>query len=73
MDNARTKELERLADRLIARGFQADLVTPMSKRPYLYVRNPQAGMLAENIVTEAGWYWYPWAERILPVHEVVSA
>ncbi len=75
VDDVRTKTdaLERLADELRARGFQTDLVTPVGKRAYLHVRNPQAGMLAENIVSEAGWYWYSWAERIASIHEVVRA
>jgi len=66
-------ELERLADELRARGLETQLVTPAGKRPYLHVSNPGARVLAENIVTGAGWYWYSWAERIAKVHEIVSA
>ncbi len=66
-------ELELLASELRARGFETHLVTPAGKRPYLRARNPRARVLAENIVTEAGWYWYSWAERIAQVGEVVTA
>ncbi len=68
-------ELERLASELRSNGLETHLVTPIGKRRYLHVRNPQARILAENIVTEAGWYWYwySWAERIAQVSEVVSA
>jgi hypothetical protein len=66
-------ELERLASELRSNGLETHFVTPIGKRPYLHVRNPQARILAENIVTEAGWYWYSWAERIAQVSEVVSA
>jgi len=65
-------ELERLADELRARGLETQLVAPAGNRPYLHVRNPAARVLAENIVTEGGWYWYSWAERIAEIHEVVS-
>ncbi len=65
--------LELLANELQARGFETHLVEPDGKRPYLHVRNPRARILVENIVTDADWYWYSWAERISPVHEVADA
>lgn len=73
MPNAHSEELERLSDLLRVKGFKTDLITPPNKRPYLHVRNPRAGALAENIVVAAGWYWYSWAERIAPINEVASA
>ena len=67
------EELERLADALKGKGLRVDLQTPRGKRPYLHVRNPQASMLAENIFSSAGWYWYSWAEKISPVNDVPGA
>lgn len=66
-------ELELLAGELRARGFEAQLLAPVAKRPYLHVRNPTVRVLAENIFTADGWYWYSWAEQIAKVHEVHTA
>ncbi len=64
-------ELERLAAELQARGHRAHLITPAGKRPYLHTANP--GVLSENVAYEAGWYWWPWAERLAPATDVPAA
>ena len=62
-DNAITA-LEKLAAELGSRGFTARLATPPGMPPRLVVSNPAAPMLSETVMTEAGCFWWPWAERI---------
>jgi hypothetical protein len=66
-------DLERLAARLPASDYHARLVLADGRRPRLHVRNRSAGMLAEDVVVEAGWFWYSFAERIAPVTDVPAA
>ena len=66
-------DLERLAARLPAGEYHARLVLADGRRPRLHVRNRSAGLLAEDVVVEAGWFWYSFAERIAPVSDVPAA
>jgi hypothetical protein len=65
--------LERLAARLPATEYHARLVVTAGQPPRLHVRNRCAGMLAEDVLVEAGWFWYSFAERIAPVTDVPTA
>src|SRR5208282_2002701 len=61
--------LEKLADELSHRGLEAWLMAPPGRIPSLYVVNPSARALEENVYAARGkdgiWrYWWSWAERI---------
>src|SRR5580658_2691284 len=61
--------LEKLADELSHRGLEAWLMAPPGRVPSLYVVNPAARALEENVYVSRGkdgiWrYWWSWAERI---------
>lgn len=64
-----TVYLEKLADELTHRGFEAWLMAPPGRVPSLYVVNPGARALEENVFAGCGqdgiyWFWWSWAERI---------
>jgi hypothetical protein len=65
--------LESLAAVLPAEDYHAHLVVAHGGRPSLHVRNRSAGVLAEDVLVEAGWFWYSFAERIAPVTDVPAA
>jgi hypothetical protein len=61
--------LEKLADELSHRGLEAWLMAPPGRIPSLYVTNPAARALEENVCAACGedgiwWFWWSWAERI---------
>jgi hypothetical protein len=61
--------LEKLADELAHRGLEAWLMAPSGRVPSLYVVNPAARALEENVYVARGkdgmwWFWWSWAERI---------
>jgi hypothetical protein len=69
-----TGALERLGAELGARGYQAHLITAHTgAAPWLAVCNPQASMLSEKVMAQAGWFLWPWADRIAPTAEVDQA
>lgn len=68
-----TSSLGMLADELAARGYEAQLITPDGRRPSLAVRNPATPILAENVVADAQWFWWSWADRIAEVTDVAAA
>jgi hypothetical protein len=64
-----TVYLEKLADELSQRGLEAWLMAPPGRVPSLYVVNPAARALEENVYAGCGrdntwWFWWSWAERI---------
>jgi hypothetical protein len=63
--------LEHLATAL-GPGFITTLVTGPGRRPYLSVtcRDTHAG---EDVHTEGGWFWWPWAERIAATDDPLAA
>jgi hypothetical protein len=67
------RHLEGLAAELPAGEYETRLVIAHGRRPRLHVRNLSAGVLAEDVLVEAGWFWYSFAERIAPVSEVAVA
>ncbi len=68
-----TTALEKLAAELTARGYEARLIAPDGRPPWLTVINPAAAMLAETIMADAQWFWWPWADRIAPTADVATA
>jgi hypothetical protein len=65
--------LEKLAAELSARGFTARLITPGGRPPSLAISNPEAAALSETVMADAGWFWWPWADRIAGVADVLAA
>jgi hypothetical protein len=65
--------LEKLAAELHSRGYEARITTPDGRQPRLTVTNPAAVILAETVLADAGWYWWPWADRIAAMAEVSTA
>jgi len=70
-----TVYLEKLADELTHRGFEAWLMAPPGRVPSLYVVNPGARALEENVYAGCGqdgmwWFWWSWAERIAVADDV---
>jgi hypothetical protein len=61
-----TAALETLAAELGKRGYEAKLIAPEGREPWLAVRNPRVPMLAETVMAHADWFWWPWADRIGP-------
>ena len=64
--------LEKLAAELGGRGFDP-VITTIGGRPVLVVSNPRMPMLSENILVEADWYWWSWAERIVRTADLPGA
>ena len=68
-DQMQAVYLEKLADELSHRGLEAWLMAPPWRVPSLYVVNPAARALEENVYVGCGkdcmwWFWWSWAERI---------
>jgi hypothetical protein len=68
-DQMQAVYLEKLADELSHRGLEAWLMAPPGRVPSLYVVNPSARALEENVYVNRGkdgiwWFWFSWAERI---------
>jgi hypothetical protein len=74
-DQVQTVYLEKLAAELSHRGLEAWLMAPPGRRPSLYVVNPAARALEENVYAACGkdglwWFWWSWAERIAVADDV---
>jgi hypothetical protein len=68
-NHAESVYLEKLAEELTHRGLEAWLMAPPGRVPSLYVVNPAARALEENVYAGCGkdglwWFWWSWAERI---------
>jgi hypothetical protein len=68
-DQMQAAYLEKLADELAHRGLEAWLMAPPGRVPSLYVVNPSARALEDNVYVARGkdgmwWFWWSWAERI---------
>jgi hypothetical protein len=66
---AATVYLDKLADELTNRGLEAWLMAPPGRVPSVYITNPGARALEENVYADRGkdgmwWFWWSWAERI---------
>ena len=71
-DSTDTTGLEKLGAELSSQGFDP-VISTSGGRPALVVSNPNAPALSETILTEAGWYWWSWAERICSTADVPGA
>jgi hypothetical protein len=77
-DQVQTAYLEKLADELSCRGLEAWLMAPPERVPSLYVANPAARALEENVYAGCGqdgqwWFWWSWAERIAVADDIDQA
>ena len=72
-DGQDTAALEKLAAELGPRGYEVTLITAEGRRPTLAVRNPRAPLLSENVMADAEWFWWPWADRIALTTNVPAA
>jgi hypothetical protein len=68
-DQMQAVYLEKLAEELAHRGLEAWLMAPPGRVPSLYVVNPSARALEDNVYVARGkdgmwWFWWSWAERI---------
>jgi hypothetical protein len=64
-----TVYLDKLAEELTNRGLEAWLMAPPGRVPSVYITNPAARALEENVYADRGkdglwWFWWSWAERI---------
>ena len=64
-------DLERLGAVAATVGLQANVRTA-GQLPYLDVRNPRVGQLAEAVYVQGSSYWWSWAERIAPREDVTA-
>jgi hypothetical protein len=74
-DQVQAMYLEKLADELSHRGLEAWLMAPPGRVPSLYVVNPAARALEENVYAGCGkdgmwWFWWSWAERIAVADDI---
>jgi hypothetical protein len=74
-DQIQAVYLDKLADELSHRGLEAWLMAPPGRRPSLYVVNPAARALEENVYVGCGqdgiwWFWWSWAQRIAVADDV---
>lgn len=70
-----TVYLDKLAEELTNRGLEAWLMAPPGRVPSVYITNPRARALEENVYAsqcEDGlWrFWWSWAERIAVVDDL---
>ena len=75
---AATVYLDKLAEELTNRGLEAWLMAPPGRAPSVYITNPGARALEENVYAVCGkdglwWFWWPWAERISMADDVDTA
>jgi hypothetical protein len=73
-----TVYLDKLAEELTNRGLEAWLMAPPGRVPSVYVTNPGARALEENVYVSQGkdglsWFWWSWAERISMADDIDAA
>ena len=73
-----TVYLDKLAEELTNRGLEAWLMAPPGRVPSVYITNPRARALEENVYANRGkaglvWYWWSWAERISMADDLDTA
>ena len=77
-NHAQSVYLDKLAEELTHRGFEAWLMAPPGRVPSVYIMNPAARALEENVYADRGkdglwWYWWSWAERIAIADDLDAA
>ena len=73
-----TVYLDKLAEELSNRGLQAWLMAPPGRVPSVYITNPGARALEDNVYVDQGkdglwWFWWSWAERIATGEDLEGA
>jgi len=73
-----TVYLDKLAEELTNRGLEAWLMAPPGRVPSVYITNPGARALEENVYVNQGkdgiwWFWWSWAERISVADDIDAA
>jgi hypothetical protein len=68
-NHAQSAYLDKLAEELTHRGLEAWVMAPPGRVPSVYVVNPAARALEDNVYCDRGkdglcWFWWSWAERI---------
>ena len=76
--HAQTAYLDKLVDELTHRGLEAWLMAPPERMPTMYVVNPAARALEENVYAQRcedgiWWFWWSWAERIAIADDLDAA
>ena len=76
--HAQSAYLDKLVEELTHRGLEAWLMAPPGRKPSVYVVNPAARALEENVcaqLCEDGlwWFWWSWAERISVADDLDAA
>jgi len=76
--HAQSAYLDKLAEELTHRGLEAWLMAPPERVPSVYVVNPAARALEENVYVCLGedglwWFWWSWAERIAIADDLDAA
>jgi hypothetical protein len=71
-------ELKRLAAELDGQAYVVTLVTAAGRRPCLSITNRRAVRLTEYIYAAPAddgepWFWWGWAQRIVPVTDLTGA
>jgi hypothetical protein len=77
-NHARSAYLDKLAQELTQRGLEAWVMAPPGRVPSVYVVNPAARALEDNVYVDRGkdglwWFWWSWAERIAIADDLDAA
>ena len=77
-NHAGSAHLDKLAEELTHRGLEAWLMAPPERVPSVYVVNPAARALEDNVYVDRGkdgiwWFWWSWAERIAIADDLDAA
>jgi hypothetical protein len=77
-NHAQSAYLDKLAEELTQRGLDAWLMAPPGRVPSVYVVNPAARALEDNVYVDRGkdglsWFWWSWAERIAIADDLDAA
>ena len=76
--HAESAYLDKLVEELTHRGLEAWLMAPPDRVPSVYVVNPAARALEDNVYVCLGedglwWFWWSWAERIAIADDLDAA
>ena len=76
--HVQTAYLDKLVEELTHRGLEAWLMVPPERMPTMYVVNPAARALEENVYAQRcedgmWWFWWSWAERIAIADDLDAA
>ena len=75
---AATVYLDKLAEELAHNGLDAWIMDQPGRVPSVYITNPRARALEENVYACQGqdglwWFWWSWAERISPADDLADS